>query len=366
MDYYFTILEVALVLTIYLFPKEVESALAIYFFPKPQTLFLAMDSFCDTVWVGEGGRSECLHLLMKYQDFEYSVRQRENLEMENLVFNLYFLVHMTVFAVVPAAVLVSQRLNDWFTATVVPFILNRRYHRAPVNIPYQYEYNLEIRDYQPGDFRKPVVAGTAPTAAAAAVAPDASTSETSFTYPEREYEHTYVSDLTPDGLVFMRFSPKEDAFVYYSSRTVIYNYLNALARKYVIQTNNPGVYIYGEKWFDELNVAQDVSNETDTKNAPESDGNGNDDSESESDDEEDEANSVFIKAKPIMGASRAMDTNNKAPGKNDKEDAPVPANKFIRLGTVADMKLGQHQRLEKKIRPMTFADFKTMFFGAKE
>ena len=281
-------------------------------------------------------------------------------DMNITMIGLYFVAMMMPIALVVSAIL-SQHAIDWFNTNVVPFILSKRPHRPTVTVPYQYQYNLEFRDYSPNEFRKLLSDGEE-----GASATSAPTSETETSYPPREYDHTYVSDMTPDGIVFMRFSPKHDAFVYYSSRTIIYSYLNALARKYVINTNNPAVFINPVRHYDttENENKDNTKQERDELHA----------SESDSDSEPDTATkpqvpSVFIRPKPVAGSMRAVGAGAGA-GTGTGNDANsrkvatyVPANKFIHLGTIADMKLGQHQRIEKKTRPMTFADFKSMFFG---
>ena len=266
-------------------------------------------------------------------------------DMNITMIGLYFIAMMTPIALVVSAIL-SQHAIDWFNTNVVPFILSKRPHRPTVTVPYQYQYNLEFHDYSQSEFRK--------------VPTDADTvSSSSSSYPLREYDHTYVSDMTPDGIVFMRFSPAHDAFVYYSSRTIIYSYLNALARKYVINTNNPAVFINPVRH-------DDTKEEREQQHASDSDGDSDTDNATKP-----QVPSVFIRAKPVAGSTRAVGAGAGAgTGTGTGNDANsrkvatyVPSNKFIHLGTIADMKLGQHQRIEKKSRPMTFADFKSMFFG---
>lgn len=279
-------------------------------------------------------------------------------DMNLTIIGLYFVGMMFPLAFVVSAI-VAQHAVEWFNNKMVPYILSKRPHRPTVTIPYQYQYDLNIHDYAPTEFRK--VLADAEESASVEAAATVSSSATAPSYPSREYDHTYVCDLTPDGLVFMRFSPKHDAFVYYSSRTIIYNYLNALARKYVINTNNPAVFI--NPVIEEDTVEKEQITNSGNDNNKET---NISDSDSESDNETEKAtSSVFVRAKPIAGSTRAVGGSTAGGNGNKPREVAkfVPANKFIHLGTIADMKLGQHQRLEKKTRPMTFADFKSMFFG---
>lgn len=298
-----------------------------------------MNAFCDTVWVGEQGRNECIHILARYNDF----LQQDQYAIDNGNFlEAFFLVSLVFTGVLPVAVLVAQHANRWLETSVIPFILNHRYHTRTFNEPYQFKYLSGLMMYDSSEFRD----GEAD-------------SET--TYPAREYAHTYVCDCTPDGMVYMRFNPEKEAFVYYSTRTIPYRYLNALARKYVIQTNNPICFVRPYE-AEEEEPKSDNTAKSDTNNESEE---HKEQSDEEDDDEaEPQEVSVFIKAKPIMGGSRAMGNSSNS-GKDGSQTITknIPANHFIRLGSMCDMNLGQHQRIEIKAKPLTFSDFKSMFMS---
>lgn len=286
--------------------------------------------FCHFVWKDDP--NNCNKVLNEFNSFYNEFHPVHQVNEYSILW-----IILGLFLYLPTAIIVSTKLNQLFEQFVVPFILNRRPHYIPTHllIPYWLNYDLEMNGFNKTECWQKKTnedeKGSIETSSNTVIVPS---NDSPHEFLHREYEHIFVSEMTPEGLVFMRFSPSKEAFEYYSSHTISYRVLNTVARKYVIQTNNPSVYIIGNR----LNPVEE-NIESDTESESES-----------SDSEPEQEKSVFIKPK-IAGK--------KVRTRTDKE---IVGNNFIRLGSIAEMKLGQHQRIEKKVKPITFSDFKEIFF----
>ena len=58
-----------------------------------------------------------------------------------------------------------------------------------------------------------------------------------------DFENCIVLSNTPKGLVYMKYSEKEDGFEYWADKTIDYKYLEAVSRKYVTLFSCRDIYI---------------------------------------------------------------------------------------------------------------------------
>lgn len=56
-------------------------------------------------------------------------------------------------------------------------------------------------------------------------------------------ENVYISDVTPDGIAFMKYNKYKEGFEYWAEKTVQYDYLETMCRKYVKMFKCKNMYI---------------------------------------------------------------------------------------------------------------------------
>ena len=148
-------------------------------------------------------------------------------------------------------------------------------------------------------------------------------------------ENNIINDATPDGNVFMRYKEEEEGFEYWcDNKSIKYDYLDTVARKYCMSFDCCGIYEDRKKNIEE----QKAKAKEEEK-------------EEEMVEEIEEEESIFIKSKKI-------DTK-----KNDrsKGEVALKANKFIYKGKLKEcgvfLKKRDDELKNKTKKNMNFSDW---------
>jgi hypothetical protein len=176
--------------------------------------------------------------------------------------------------------------------------------------------------------------------------------------------NSYVYELTPGGGVFMKYDVDEEGFVYWSDKSVRFNYLDVVARKYCKTFLRKNLYIPNGIY--DLEDVSDIEDEEydgdidsdDTNNVEETDTSEVDDCDNNEESETQEEDSVFLTKKA------SSSTNN---GTSSIENPVViKRNKFIHKGKVSEFKLLQRYEPKEVVtkKKMTFDTFKDLFYGS--
>tara|TARA_Y100000022_G_C13247379_1_gene375464 strand:+ start:1359 stop:2114 length:756 start_codon:yes stop_codon:yes gene_type:complete len=157
-------------------------------------------------------------------------------------------------------------------------------------------------------------------------------------------DDNYVCESTPDGLVFLKYSKRDEGFNWWSdNQHVAYKYLETVARRYVKAYHCTNLYIDRKK---ELQKQIDREKEKEEKEKMESE----DKKEGAEDSDED----LFVKFKP----------SEKIKPKKDKNKASVRGNKYKYYGKISDFKMIKKiiKKKESK-KKIDFSAWKNMLKG---
>ncbi len=163
-----------------------------------------------------------------------------------------------------------------------------------------------------------------------------------YKHPDDIKLENYVSVTTPDGVVFLRYNKEEEGFEYWSkTKTMLYDYLETCARKYINFFNCKNIYVDRRKNIEENKKRIEEANKK------EEEGRENEVEEKEEEDD------VFVKTKTNKVTKKAIDTDNLAATK---------ANKYIYKGNFTDFSKETINitMVENKSQKMTFSDFKKL------
>lgn len=171
-------------------------------------------------------------------------------------------------------------------------------------------------------------------------------------------DNTVIIENTPNGIVYISYSKKDDAFWYWSNKQQSIDILNVCARKYVVQTNKYELYnqylddIFREK-FEEENEEEN-SLEVNEEEKIENEQKEEEKIEKKEEPKEEEKKSVFIKRKKV-------DKNNK---ERIVEKIIQNINIFKNKGTLKDYQLTQNKKYtmqpKKDVSYISFSMFKSM------
>ena len=149
--------------------------------------------------------------------------------------------------------------------------------------------------------------------------------------------NNFVLDHTPNGAVFMRYNKENEDFEYWcDDKQIPYKYLETVSRKFVNNFGCQDLYIDRKREI-ELQKAKKTE-----KKAPEP--------EKEEIEEEKQENSVFAKLKP------KVETQTKV--KNVDVDVAIRGNKYKYKGKIKEFSFIPNRKKEKKIKKMSFSDWK--------
>ena len=172
-------------------------------------------------------------------------------------------------------------------------------------------------------------------------------------------ETVYISDMTPDGIAFMRYNKYKEGFEYWAEKSIKYDYLETICRKFVKFYRCKNMYIDRKRLLKEKRerAEEKRKREKELKDMEKEDFvklNENDD---------DEDDDVFAKLKTNV------DKRYESKSKKDKANETVvdQANKFIYMGKLNEMvpfttKRTDELSAEKEKKEMSFSMFKRMGF----
>lgn len=172
-------------------------------------------------------------------------------------------------------------------------------------------------------------------------------------------ETVYISDMTPDGIAFMRYNKYKEGFEYWAEKSIKYDYLETICRKFVKFYRCKNMYIDRKRLLKEKKerAEEKRKREEELKEMEKEDFvklNENDDDEDED---------VFAKLKTNV------DKRYESKSKKDKANENVvdQANKFIYMGKLNEMlpfttKRTDELSAEKEKKEMSFSMFKRMGF----
>jgi hypothetical protein len=163
-----------------------------------------------------------------------------------------------------------------------------------------------------------------------------------YKHPDDIKLQNYVNVTTPDGVVFLRYNKEEEGFEYWcKNKTIIYDYLETCARKYINFFNCKNIYVDRRKNIEENKKRIEEANRK------EEEGRENEVVENV------ETDDVFVKSKNNNVSKKAIDTDNLAATK---------ANKYIYKGNFTDFSKETINitMVENKSQKLTFADFKKL------
>lgn len=177
-------------------------------------------------------------------------------------------------------------------------------------------------------------------------------------------KYTYITEYTPNGLVFMQYNKDEEGFYYWSNHSIQFKYLETVARKYVNFLHCKDYYIERNPGKNELERDEkknDEGEETEKKVNTTSDVQ-DELSETTGTDEESKTEqepSPFASLKKYNNYSMVTDKNTTTNYVKTKHNAC----KFIKKGRIDDLNLLHINGGEQinKHKNIDFASFKTLF-----
>lgn len=150
-------------------------------------------------------------------------------------------------------------------------------------------------------------------------------------------KNTYITEYTPNGLVFMQYNVDEEGFYYWSNHTIQFKYLETVARKYVNMMQCKDYYISRE--VDETEDNMDNLNENSEQGEKQEDNMKSD-------------NSPFATLKNYYN--------------NTSEKKQYNSCKFIKRGSINDLNLIHITTTNSKEKNIDFASFKKLFMEKDE
>lgn len=169
-------------------------------------------------------------------------------------------------------------------------------------------------------------------------------------------KYTYITEYTPNGLVFMQYNKDEEGFYYWSNHSIQFKYLETVARKYVNFLHCKDYYIERNPVKNELE-----KNETGTEEREETEKGVNTQYNDVQDEESktEQEPSPFASLKKYNNYSMVSDKNTTTNYVKTKHNAC----KFIKKGRVDDLNLLHINGGEQinKHKNIDFASFKTLF-----
>jgi hypothetical protein len=171
--------------------------------------------------------------------------------------------------------------------------------------------------------------------------------------------NSYVSESTPEGMVFMRYDENEEGFIYWADRAIRYTSLEVVARKYVTFFQCKDYYVdrYGA---DEDSEEEEVDAKTD-------DGSGSDSNSDNEDQNEDVTDNVtetaFTDKSPFATFKKYKSSGTGGGNTNRQANSNKEGCKFIRRGRISDFNLLKNEYVSYEPKQkMDFESFKKMFF----
>jgi len=173
-------------------------------------------------------------------------------------------------------------------------------------------------------------------------------------------ETVYISDTTPDGIAFMRYNKYKEGFEYWAEKSIKYDYLETICRKFVKFYRCKNMYIDRKRLLKEKKERAEEKR----KGSEELKEMEKEDFVKLNENDDDEDDDVFAKLKTNV------DKRYESKSKKDKANETVvdQANKFIHMGKLNEMypftaKRTDELSAEKEKKEMSFSMFKRIGFS---
>ena len=172
-------------------------------------------------------------------------------------------------------------------------------------------------------------------------------------------ENSYVTDITPNGMVMMKYNYEEEGFEYWTDRSISYAYLETVARKYVTQFSCSNLYVNRQQILEEKRIAikEKKQREDDCCKMLEEDKR----EQSQNVDPDKDDDNVFASFKSYNTVKGKISKNNSS----DTVVVSDKSNKYINKGRISEFKfLKRHVEVDSShVKPIDFAAFKRMKMG---
>ena len=163
-------------------------------------------------------------------------------------------------------------------------------------------------------------------------------------------KNTVILENTPDGNVLIRYNSDREGFEYWcDTKNIKYNYLETVARKFVI--TNFCIELYKDRFKSIENQEKEI-NESSIEN-------NEDDSEKKinnelSDTITEDIDDVFVKPKKLEKTVIKEENNVK---KEKTEVVAKEANKYIYMGKIKEYKWLTKPKIEQKVKKMSYSEW---------
>ena len=139
-------------------------------------------------------------------------------------------------------------------------------------------------------------------------------------------ENVYISDVTPDGIAFMKYNNYKEGFEYWAEKSIQYEYLETMCRKYVKNCRCKNMYIDRKRLLREKKIRlEEEKKRREEKSRMEKE-------DLVKLDDVDDDDDVFAKLKSNVD-KRYETTRNK----NKQDNVVDQANKYIYMGKINEM-----------------------------
>ena len=168
-------------------------------------------------------------------------------------------------------------------------------------------------------------------------------------------EMVYVSDITPDGIAFMRYNKYKEGFEYWADKSINYEYLETICRKYVKNCRCKNMYIDRKKLLKEKKekAKEEKKRQEEQEKMKKED--------MEILDDVDDDDDVFAKLKSNV------DKRYEKINKKSNDNVVESANKYIYMGKLSEMLIFNVKRTDElsdktNKEKMSFSMFKKLGF----
>lgn len=177
--------------------------------------------------------------------------------------------------------------------------------------------------------------------------------------------NSYVCDMTPNGMVFMKYDKDEEGFLYWADKSIKFVYLDVVARKYAKFFMCRDFYMKNGVYDMDESSDSDDDNETDENYVTDTS-----DSDSEIQPKQEKENEPIQESVFLSSNNNRVDNrqNNTSTSNKNSTDNKIVRNKFIHKGKICEfemLKKYEPQEVTEK-KKMTFDTFKDLFYGKKD
>jgi hypothetical protein len=189
-------------------------------------------------------------------------------------------------------------------------------------------------------------------------------------------EYNFVAEATPDGFVVMNYNYDEEGFQYWSTKSISFNILETVARKFVTLYHMKDLYIDRNPTTIEPDSESEQEITDNDNNSGYNDVSDTDSEANQSTNTSDEETQVTSETQPVKESPFAtFKSYNKTSGNVSQSNNTLNTNstnqkqscKFIHKGTLIDIDLLQSDTYNKPLeeQKITFASFKRLFYNSQ-